>query len=184
MTSVDTLPADLWRLIAQGGVIMAPLLALAVLMFTTLFRLWHDMFRDGRRDHVADLEAARPEGENRVAFVQALQARRLAWHLHLNRRLRLARVLAGAAPLLGLLGTVTGMLRTFRGLSIRQSAETLDLVSRGISEALITTETGLAFGIAGLVVLHLLQERRDRLLERSERRENSLLLHDPEVRPC
>ena len=74
------------------------------------------------------------------------------------------RILTGAAPLLGLLGTVTGMLKTFRGLSIRQSAETMNLVAQGISEALITTETGLTIGIAGTLLLFLIGAYRKRLI--------------------
>ncbi|MCX7804256.1 MAG: MotA/TolQ/ExbB proton channel family protein [Planctomycetota bacterium] len=69
--------------------------------------------------------------------------------------------LIGAAPLLGLLGTITGMVDVF---SVLHAAGTSDprLLSRGISEALITTEAGLAIAIPGLLA--------DRWLRRKERR--------------
>jgi biopolymer transport protein ExbB len=68
-----------------------------------------------------------------------------------DRDLRVMRICVGAAPLLGLLGTVTGMLATFTALASGSGGEqTMALVSKGISEALITTETGLVIALPGL----------------------------------
>jgi biopolymer transport protein ExbB len=68
-----------------------------------------------------------------------------------ERDLRLMRICVTAAPLLGLLGTVTGMLSTFGALASGGGGdETMSMVSAGISEALITTETGLVVALAGL----------------------------------
>ncbi|WP_428387978.1 MotA/TolQ/ExbB proton channel family protein [Mucisphaera sp.] len=68
-----------------------------------------------------------------------------------RRDLRVMRICVSAAPLLGLLGTVTGMLNTFDALAGGTGGEpTIDLVASGISEALITTETGLIIAIPGL----------------------------------
>ncbi len=67
------------------------------------------------------------------------------------RDLRVMRICVSAAPLLGLLGTVTGMLATFGALASGSGGEkTMDQVASGISEALITTETGLVIAIPGL----------------------------------
>ena len=51
--------------------------------------------------------------------------------------------LIASAPLMGLLGTVIGMLGTFSAISSGGGSETVDMVAAGISEALITTQTGL-----------------------------------------
>ena len=77
----------------------------------------------------------------------------------LNRRIRFLFVLASAAPLIGLLGTVMGMLQTFSGLSMRDSNK-MDLVASGISQALITTQAGLLVAIPALATTHLLQRRK------------------------
>ena len=77
----------------------------------------------------------------------------------LNRRIRFLFVLASAAPLIGLLGTVIGMLQTFSGLSMRDSNK-MDLVASGISQALITTQAGLLVAIPALAITHLLQRRK------------------------
>jgi biopolymer transport protein ExbB len=80
-----------------------------------------------------------------------------------NRRLRLSMVLVSTAPLTGLLGTVTGMLSTFAGLGMSTAGNTVDLVAGGISEALITTQTGLVLAIPGLVLIQVARRRRQAL---------------------
>lgn len=68
-----------------------------------------------------------------------------------ERDLRVMKVCITAAPLVGLLGTVTGMLATFAALSSGSGGEeTMKMVAAGISEALITTETGLVIALSGL----------------------------------
>ena len=78
---------------------------------------------------------------------------------YLTRRLRFLLVLATASPLIGLLGTVGGMLRTFDGLSMQDSYK-MDLVASGISEALVTTQAGLLVAIPALAFSHLLKRKK------------------------
>jgi hypothetical protein len=67
-----------------------------------------------------------------------------------ERDLRVMKVCVSASPLVGLLGTVTGMLSTFAALSSGSGGdETLEMVAGGISEALVTTMTGLVDRAAG-----------------------------------
>jgi biopolymer transport protein ExbB len=68
-----------------------------------------------------------------------------------ERDLRVMKICVSAAPLLGLLGTVTGMLATFGALASGSGGDkTMGLVAEGISEALVTTETGLIIALPGL----------------------------------
>ena len=62
---------------------------------------------------------------------------------------------AAAAPLLGLLGTVTGMIKTFTLITIFGTGDAKSL-SSGISEALVTTELGLIVAIPSLILHGLL----------------------------
>jgi biopolymer transport protein ExbB len=79
------------------------------------------------------------------------------------RDLRFMKRAVSAAPLLGLLGTVTGMLTTFQALAAGSGGQkTMDLVASGISEALITTETGLVIALPGLFLQYHLTRERDR----------------------
>ena len=70
----------------------------------------------------------------------------------LRRGLRLLAIFAAVAPLLGLLGTVTGMIETFQSITLFGTGDP-KLMSGGISQALVTTELGLAVAIP-LVLLH------------------------------
>jgi biopolymer transport protein ExbB len=80
-----------------------------------------------------------------------------------NRDLRFMKRCVSTAPLLGLLGTVTGMLTTFKALASGAGGQqTMDMVAGGISEALITTETGLVIALPGLVFQYHLARDRDR----------------------
>jgi len=69
-----------------------------------------------------------------------------------ERGLTILKLLAGIAPLLGLLGTVTGMIETFQAMMIYGTGDP-QLMAGGISEALITTMLGLVAAIP-LLVLH------------------------------
>ena len=74
----------------------------------------------------------------------------MAWsrlQAELRRFRRTIRTLTAAAPMLGLLGTVSGMIQTFETLGSNTESEG---VAAGIAEALITTEMGLALAIPGL----------------------------------
>ena len=64
-----------------------------------------------------------------------------------------------AAPLLGLLGTVIGMIETFTSLASRSGERTIQGLSSGISKALITTETGLAIAIPAVIILYYAQRQ-------------------------
>ncbi len=80
----------------------------------------------------------------------------------LERCLTALKVLAAVAPLLGLLGTVTGMINTFQVITVFGTGDPR-LMAGGISEALVTTELGLAVAIPVLVAATLLGRRAQRL---------------------
>ena len=97
---------------------------------------------------------------------------------YLNRRLRFLFVLASSAPLIGLLGTVAGMLRTFDGLSMQDSYK-MDLVAGGISQALVTTQAGLLIAIPAIAMIHLLNRRKKDWLQCINRLESLSLRQVP-----
>ena len=81
----------------------------------------------------------------------------------LERFLPTLAVLGAVAPLLGLLGTVTGMINTFDIMSLFGNTDA-KLMSGGISEALITTQLGLAVAIPILLLHHFLERRVDAIV--------------------
>jgi biopolymer transport protein ExbB len=84
-----------------------------------------------------------------------------------ERFLSIIGVLASIAPLLGLLGTVTGMISTFRAITIFGTGDPR-MMSTGISEALVTTQAGLAIAIPLLLAHHFLKRRVVVLVEDME----------------
>ncbi|HAV13450.1 MAG TPA: hypothetical protein DCX06_08190 [Opitutae bacterium] len=92
-----------------------------------------------------------------------------------ERRLVFLTTLVAAAPLMGLLGTVIGMLGTFAAISMGGGSETAAMVAAGISEALITTQTGLFIALPG-IFLTLIIRRRKHSVEAALSRIESLSL--------
>ena len=77
-------------------------------------------------------------------------------------------MLAGIAPLLGLLGTVCGMIKTFSVIAEFGTGNAKALAG-GISEALLTTQTGLVVAVPGLFLATFLARRSNGMLERMQR---------------
>jgi biopolymer transport protein ExbB len=93
--------------------------------------------------------------EKRGTLEEILYERILAVRPRLERFLPFIALTAAAAPLLGLLGTVTGMIKTFNLITIFGTGDAKSL-SSGISEALVTTELGLVVAIPALILHGLL----------------------------
>lgn len=81
----------------------------------------------------------------------------------LTSNLRMLGALANIAPMLGLLGTVFGMINAFAVISQSGSGNP-NLVASGISEALITTAAGLVVGIPALILYHFFRGKVDRFV--------------------
>ncbi|HEX2612631.1 MAG TPA: MotA/TolQ/ExbB proton channel family protein [Fibrobacteria bacterium] len=102
---------------------------------------------------------ARGTREEAERAVQEAMLREVPAH---ERRLSLLAATGTASPLLGLLGTVAGLVSLFKMMN-QLGASDPKLLSGGISEALINAETGLAIAIPVLLVHGWLQERADAL---------------------
>ncbi|MGB7567499.1 MAG: MotA/TolQ/ExbB proton channel family protein, partial [Chitinivibrionales bacterium] len=99
----------------------------------------------------------RDVGERAVYEILSLEAPPL------RRNLNTLAVIAGAAPLLGLLGTISGMITLFAAVTHYGTGDPKFLAG-GISEALITAKTGLAIAIPVLFIHDLLRSAKDRLM--------------------
>lgn len=68
-------------------------------------------------------------------------------------------ILLGALPLMGLLGTIAGLLATFRTMSVGGGVDQTTLLSGGIADALVTTQLGLVTVIPGLMMFAWLRRK-------------------------
>lgn len=126
------------------------------------WRRWinHPHERSGKIGRLLDvMTSGRTVEETRHICDQVVESETAS----LERDLKVMRICVNAAPLVGLLGTVTGMLATFGALGTGSGGDkTMGLVASGISEALITTETGLVIALPGLFFQYNLQRTFER----------------------
>ena len=186
----------IWEIWLSGGWVMIPLFLLAVLLYAQAFQLvlylrrshldeggemlWWEWVRSPEKasGRVAEIirytQAATSSGKQVRNRFDEVRAALLSL---IDRRTRFVNTLVAAAPLLGLLGTVMGMLQTFFGISTSGGAETAGVVASGISEALVTTQTGLTIALPGLFLVMVIQRRRHRLEAKLSRLESLTLCH-------
>ena len=107
----------------------------------------------------------RPIGEIKEAVQEA--GRRETFDL--EKRMDLLASIAALAPMLGFLGTVTGMIGAFRQIQRYEGLVNPSLLAGGIWEALVTTAAGLAVGLLALFAYNLLIGRIARLVNGLER---------------
>ncbi len=145
-----------------------------------------DVALEAARTHGGTLGRFMLAGLARVPFGvtavdAALKAALLEEESRLSRGLGVLSVTAQVAPLLGLLGTVSGMIRAFNVLA-SQGQTTAKLLAGGIGEALFTTAAGLIVAIPALIAYHYLAGRVDDILSELEQRREELLGILAEVR--
>ncbi len=125
------------------------------------WRTWIERPR-GRSGHIGDILDFVTGGskiEETAFFFEQLRRTEAA---PFERDLKVMKIFVSAAPLVGLLGTVTGMLATFNALATGSGGDkTMGLIASGISEALVTTETGLVVALPGLFFQYYLSRRFD-----------------------
>jgi biopolymer transport protein ExbB len=170
----------LFQQLALGGPVMVPLLILSIAVVTIgvdRFRFWRELGTAGspRWRRIEDELAAGekpllspfdgPVGRllQRLSSADGEAGRHLELQFLMQReRQRMARgerVLEASAalgPLLGLLGTVTGLMRTFSSLgSSADTSRSADVVATGISEVLVATAMGILLALLAIVVLRI-----------------------------
>lgn len=190
--------------IAKGGVMMFPILTLAAAAFIVVLFKWAQisLVPKAARKHVEkvlalvknrDYLAAKakakdlkgPTGEMLGVGVENLHepkqlVEELMFEKMLDTRLKLQSMLpfvavaAAAAPLMGLLGTVIGIINTFKLITLHGTGDPKTL-SSGISEALITTEFGLIVAIPSLLLHAFLSRKVRRFIDGMEKDAVSLL---------
>jgi biopolymer transport protein ExbB len=178
-----------WAFFSKGGVLMYPLLLCSVLVVSIAMERWlrlrqarthaeslygiaerivtqqdADSAYAHLRAHTGPLAAvlrallvslSQDKADlEEIAYMQARRELRL-----LNARLPTLNLIAGLAPLIGLLGTVVGMVKAFQQVASAPGAVNPSLLAGGIWEALLTTVAGLVVAIPALIIHHALEQR-------------------------
>jgi biopolymer transport protein ExbB len=160
MLEVLAAPLDAFHSMRElGGPVVNWIFIACVLMWAIVIeRYWY--FR-----HTLPQEAARMldqwlQRKDRQSWTSRQVRRAMISRLNsgMGANLQVLRVLVPMCPLLGLLGTVGGMLEVFDSMAARGSADARSMAS-GISEAMICTLTGLAVSITGLYPVYYFRRR-------------------------
>lgn len=164
----------------QGGLVMVPLMAgCVILWFAIGYRV--SLLRRGSARSVRVLinryqagEQHEPRGIIDAAVVRGLHLKKrslpnlrryldaeyASYEMALKRYNTLVKTIVAVAPILGLLGTVDGMIETFESLGDMSLFAQSGGIAGGISQALFTTQMGLAVAIPGLIVNSFLERRQ------------------------
>ena len=196
LLEILTQAPNLRERVAQGGAIGYTIITLGIA--GVLLALWRLLVL-GREDHVirrqlknlGDIRDDNAVGrivwaarEDEQLDVETLELRLgeavLAEVPRINRHLPLLKIIAAIAPLMGLLGTVTGMIVTFQAITLFGAGDPR-LMAGGISQALITTVLGLCVAIPMLLLHNLVQGRARGITEILQQRAVALVAERAEL---
>lgn len=196
---------DAVGLLVKGGYVMVPLMICSVVSIAVLIerffkiraaqqevgdlvRRAEDALYDGKADRAIEILQSRDTAVTRV-LVAGIQSKHLGERGAerameeqgtretglLTQRLGALDTIITIAPLLGLLGTVTGMISAFNVIAVQEGISTPTAITGGVAEALIATATGLAIAIVTLVGYNHLQERIKKVVTEIETRGSAMI---------
>jgi biopolymer transport protein ExbB len=162
--------ADNWistrNFLELGGWVLIVILLVTFIMWVLIIERWQYM----RTRVAADVDAVLSEWHERPE--------RTSWHAHQIRRQLISRVsqelhrsiptiktLVALCPLLGLLGTVTGMIEVFHVMGFAGTGNSRAM-AQGVSRATIPTMAGMVAALSGLIISVQLEQRADDETER------------------
>ncbi len=209
MPAEETL--SVWSLMLKGGIVMIPLAIMSIIAIyifierylalrrasreeTNFMNNIRDFMHEGRIDSAKSLcrnndsPIASMIGKGLVRIGRPLNDINTAIEnvgklevTKLEKNIAVLATVAGAAPMLGFLGTVIGMVRAFYNMSMAGGNIDISLLAGGIYEAMITTITGLAVGIIAYICYNILVTRIEKVVFLLEAKATEFmdLLHEP-----
>lgn len=168
MTALIEVFASIRDFFESGGIVLWAILAVTILMWTLIIeRAWFFWL-----DLPAEIASARQAWANRGDFESWYARRvreRMISHIFLEstRNLMLIKALMKVLPLLGLLGTVTGMIKVFDVMTVMGTGNARAMAG-GVSQATIPTMAGLVAALSGLYFVTLLDRKASTEIERVE----------------
>lgn len=186
------------ELLVKGGYMMIPILLLSITAVYIFFERWFtvkkaaqtpDEFKQRIRERVVsgDLNGAKllcSETDSPIARMIEKGLTRIGNDLKnieaaientgkieiykLEKNLNLLATISGVAPMVGFLGTVTGMIQAFIAIAQEEGSVSPKLLSSGIYEAMVTTAAGLFVGILAYLGYNFLVSRVQKIIHQME----------------
>ncbi len=201
----------IWSLALKGGIVMIPLAIMSIVAIYIFIERYFAIsrasdeetnFMNNIRDfiHSGRIDSAKSlcrNNQSPIAMMIAKGIVRIGRPLSditaaienvgkleiakLEKNIAVLATVAGAAPMLGFLGTVIGMVRAFYNMSMAGPNIDISLLAGGIYEAMITTITGLTVGIIAYICYNILVARIEKVVFMLEARATEFmdLLHEP-----
>lgn len=158
----------LLHLVEKGGPAMIAIIALSLVLYSRCFKLLFALRRSRRALVGALLDNVRAPSSGAPTAQTAHRLQEEIRESFRQQRIPLGGMIA-AAPLLGLLGTVSGMVKTFEGLSAKAGEKSMEALARGISEVLVATESGLLVALPALLLVYLAHREVNRHVQQLNR---------------
>jgi len=145
--------------VEAGGWVLPWIFLSALVMWTLIVERWWYFSRAFRSERAAMVERWKTRTEHKSWHARQIRRMLISRaNARLTGSLPLIRVIVPLAPLLGLLGTVTGMLEVFDGMATLGYADARTM-SDGVSHAMIATLSGLAVSISGIFFVGRFQSK-------------------------
>lgn len=202
---------SIWELLLKGGWIIIPLALLSIIAIyifierymainkaskeeTNFMNNIRDFMHDGKIDSA---KALCKNNDSPIARMIEKGITRIGKPLHdvnaavenvgklevskLEKNVAVLATIAGVSPMIGFLGTISGMIRAFYNMSMAGNNIEIDMLAGGIYEAMITTLAGLFVGIIGYVAYNILVARIEKVVFILEARTTQFmdLLYEP-----
>ena len=165
---------DITKLLQLGGSVMIPLIALSIIALTLIIELTFVNVKSHNNLKAIDKNEAILPSHDPVSKAFTRQGdlddkvNTLTYEIQkVERRTSLLSIIASVSPLVGLLGTVFGMIKIFNVVSSERPANPLEALSGGISEALFATAGGLLVAIVAGFAHHFLTYSIDSINDKS-----------------
>ncbi len=209
--TASTPELSVWDLSLKGGIIMIPLLILSLVSIYIFIERWlvirkaaaeDETFMKRIKDYIHDGEIESAEklckktatpyarliqkGISRIGrpmndVLVAIENTGNIEVAKLGKGFTWLATTAAGAPMLGFLGTVTGMVKAFFALASAGNSANISILANGIYEALVTTVAGLIVGIIALFAYNYLSARVNHVMNQLERKTMEFmdLLNEP-----
>ncbi len=153
------------ELIDQGGPLLPALFLTAILLFVLIFERYVELFLAWPRvrKHIVEAWMARADRHSKLAH-KIRDSHISEARIRLENTLPVLAALVAICPLLGLLGTVTGMMTVFDVMAVEGTAEPRAMAS-GISQATLPTMAGMVIALPGLFFFTRLRSRARRAVD-------------------
>ena len=188
----------IFQLILKGGVVMIPIILLSVAAFYILIERWMYISKvtKGRKDLIVQIKKYLQAGDIKAARLYADQESSAMGRILLSgldhvgkpvkeietmmesatnieiaemeRNTEYLGIIAGIAPMLGFIGTISGIIRIFYNISLSDNIS-IGIIAGGLYEKMITSGSGLIVGVIAYTAYHFLQQKINRFTLRIQK---------------